>query len=231
MGDGHDDRIGIGGVFPADDPDGSKAKKELETKLGVGVPCFVGLDMSLTGTGFFKMQKVGGVAVVTMETIKTTPKTCVNDLARLRYIVSEVMRRIPKDVKMVCIEDFFTPSNPFQIGAAIGLAMLGATVRLDLYEAGMPFFVIAPSQVKKFVTGKGTGQKSIVVREVFKRWGYEAKDDNQADACGLAHIAEALCDPNPAVERPKYQQEVVKTVLADRPRYNVPSSILGKAAE
>ena len=184
--------------------------------------CFVGLDMSLTGTGFF--MKRG--STVAMETVKTTPKTCPDDLARLRHIVSEVMRRIPKDVRMVCIEDFFTPSNPFQIGAAIGLAMLGATMRLALYEAGMPFFVVAPSQVKKFATGKGTGQKSMVVKEVFKRWGYEAKDDNQADACGLAHVAEALCSPE--LERPQYQREVVKTVLADRPSYNVPGRASGK---
>src|SRR3989304_610693 len=103
MGDGKDERIGIGGGFPQDDPDGSKAKKELDEKLGVGVPCFVGLDMSLTGTGFFKKRG----SVVTMETIKTTPKTCANDLARLRHITDEVMRRIPQDVKMGCIADFF----------------------------------------------------------------------------------------------------------------------------
>ena len=215
MGDGKDERIGIGGVFPADDPDGSKAKAKLDKMFGTDKPCFVGLDMSLAATGF--AMKRGDV--VTMETIKTTPRTCEHDLARLRYITDEVMQRIPKDVKMIGIEDFFTPQNPFQIGAAIGLAMLGATVRMALYEAGYSFFVISPGQIKKFATGKGSGQKSIVVREVYKRWGLEAKDDNQADASVLAFLAEALTKPGE--DRPQYQKEVVKTVLADRPRYNV----------
>jgi len=202
---------GTSNTSPAEGLDISESK----TETGSNKPCYVGLDMSLTSTGFFKKQG----DIVTMETIKTTPKTCPNDLARIRYIVDSVMSRIPKDVKMVCIEDFFTPANPFQIGAATGLAMLGAVMRLALYEAGMPMFIVAPSQIKKFVTGKGTGQKSIVVRDVFKKWGYDVKDDNQADACVLAYIAEALCVPDP--QRPKYQQEVIKAILADRPRYNV----------
>lgn len=175
-------------VFPPSDPDGSKARAELQEKFQIGVPVintaairsvpsFVGLDMSLTSSGF--CCKRGDV--LTVETIKTTPKTCDNDLARIRYIVDAVLSRIPKmDVKMVCIEDFFTPQNPFQIGAAIGLAMLGAVMRLALYEKGYPFFVIAPGQLKKFATGKGVGQKSIIVREVYKRWGVDAKEDRKS---------------------------------------------------
>jgi crossover junction endodeoxyribonuclease RuvC len=174
-----------------------------------------GLDLSLASTGFaLKYDNA-----ISLETIKTTPQTCANDLARLRYICSEIMRRIPKNVGMVCVEDFFTPQNPFQIGAAIGLAMLGATVRMALYEAGMPFYVVSPGQIKKFATGKGVGQKSIVVREVYKRWGIDAKDDNQADACVLAYFAESiLCLPSDA---PKYQIEVVQKVIDERPCYNI----------
>jgi len=128
------------------------------------------------------------------------------------------MKRVPPSVNMVCIEDYFTPSNRQQIGAAIKLVGLGILMRVSLYDAGLPFFVIAPSQIKKFVTGKGVGQKSIIVREVYKRWGVDAKDDNQADACVLAHMAEALVVPSD--NSPKYQLETIKKVLKDRPRYN-----------
>lgn len=208
-------------VFSPEDPDGSKSKAKLDKMFGHGVPCYVGLDLSLTSTGF--VMKRG--EALEAETIRTGPKTCENDLARLRYICDKIMGRIPKDVRMICVEDFFTPSNPFQIGAAIGLAMLGATVRMALYEAGYPMYIVHAGQLKKFATGKGTGQKSIVVREVFRLWGLEAKDDNQADACALAHLAKALCEPAP--DAPKYQQDVVKTVLKDRPRYNVQSVKIG----
>ena len=184
----------------------------------------VGLDMSLAGTGF--CLKRGQTIMV--DTIKTTTSTASNDLARLRYIVDKVIGMIPNDVNMICIEDFFTPANKAQLGSAIKLAMLGAIIRLALYELGYPFFVVAPSQIKKFVTGKGTAPKSIIVREVYKRWGIEAKDDNQADACTMAYVAEALlCWAGPDTslvtdsEIPKFQKEVIKKILDDRPRYNV----------
>ena len=174
-----------------------------------------GLDLSLTSTGFaLKYDNA-----ISMETIKTTPKTCENDLARLRYICSEIMKRIPKNVAMVCVEDFFTPQNAYQVGAAIGLAMLGAIVRMALYEAGIPFYVVAASQLKKFATGKGIGQKSIILKEVYKRWGLDAKDDNQADACVLAYMAESICYLQ--VDAPKYQAEVIQKIIHERPHYNV----------
>ena len=175
----------------------------------------VGLDMSLTATGF--CLKDGNR--LSVETIKTTPKSAPNDLARLKLIVSEVMKRIPSNTTMICIEDYFTPSNRQQIGAAIKLVSLGTLVRVALLDAGFPFFVPAPSQIKKFATGKGVGQKSIIVREVYKRWGVDAKDDNQADACVLAHMAEAICCP--PEEMPKFQEDTIKKIVKERPCYNV----------
>ena len=189
-------------------------------KCTLGIePVFVGLDLSLTGTGF-SLKWPNSVVI---ETIKTVPKNFPNDLARLGHIRDELLQRIPRWVRMICIEDFFTPQNAHQIGAAISLAMLGTAVRLALYELHLPFVIVAPSQIKKFVTGKGTGQKSIVVREVFKRWGIDAKDDNQADAATLAYLAEALIE-GVKEETPKFQMEVIKTVRKDRPRYNVAES-------
>lgn len=179
----------------------------------------VGLDMSLTGTGFCLMS--GGK--ITVETIKTTPKTSENDLARLIYITDEVMKRIPADTKMICIEDFFTPQNAMQMGSAIKLAMLGASIRLALYKAGLPFYVVAPSQIKKYVVGSGAAQKSLVIREVFKKYNLDVKDDNQADACVLAHIANDVeWYPMMGEDTPKYQEEVIKKVANERPHYNIP---------
>lgn len=180
------------------------------------IPSFVGLDLSLTSTGFCLKQDRS----ICLDTIKTVPKDFPDDLARLIYIRDQLLIRIPESVKMVCVEDFFTPQNSFQIGAAISLAMLGTAVRLAMYESGIPFVIIAPSQIKKFATGKGVGPKSIVVREVYKRWNVDARDDNQADASVLAYLAEALVTPI-TDDTPKFQAEVIRTVLKDRPRYNI----------
>jgi len=177
----------------------------------------VGIDLSMASTGY--CVKRG--SVMSVGTIKTKKQDFANDLDRLKYIRDAVLAQVPADVDMICIEDFFTPSNRGQTGAAIMLAMLGTLVRVELYDRGYPFFVPVPMQIKKFVTGKGNVQKNIVVREVYKRWGIDAKDDNQADACGMAHLAEALVEDAGVNDRPKYQVEVVKKVLESRPRYNV----------
>jgi crossover junction endodeoxyribonuclease RuvC len=174
------------------------------------------LDLFLTSTGF--ACKRG--SAITIETVKTEPKDFGNDLERLSHIRDTLMAKIPMDVGMICVEDFFTPSNSMQVGSAIKLAMLGTAVRMELWERGLPFVIVHPGQLKKFVTGKGTGDKSMILREVYKRWDIDAKDDNQADASVLAYLAEALL-AGFNDDTPKFQAEVIRTVRKDRPRYNV----------
>jgi len=174
-----------------------------------------GLDLSLTSTGFCLKAGIN----ITVDTIKTKPKQHPNDLARLCHIRDEIMKRLPENVSMVCVEDVFTPTSSMRVRAAMNLTMLAGVIRTTLWEAGIPFYVPTSSQLKKFATGKGVGQKSIIVREVFKRWGVEVTDDNQADATVLAYMAQAIVDPSTA--KHKYQQDTLKKILKDRPRYNV----------
>jgi len=182
----------------------------------------VGLDMSLTSSGFCKKEG----ANLSLETIKTTPKTCPNDLLRFKHIIDETLKRIPENVSLVCVEDFFTPHISAHIGAAIKLIGLGTALRIEMNERGIPFVVVTPTQIKKFATGKGNSPKNLIVREVFKKWGVEAKDDNQADASVLAYIADLIVKVTLnglglLDEFPKYQKEVLKKVMKERPAYNV----------
>lgn len=182
----------------------------------------VGLDMSYTATGF--CLKRGDE--IKVETIKTTTKTAPDELARIQYICDEVLKRIPKDTDMVCIEDFYTPQSRAQMGSAIRLVMLGALVRMALYRSNIPFYIPAASQIKKFATGKGNCDKSIVVREVYKRWGVEASDDNQADASAMAHMAQLIAehlDGRDLEDWAKFQVEVTKKVVKERPCFNIPT--------
>lgn len=181
----------------------------------------IGLDMSLVATGF--CAKMGEDIVI--ETIKTKPKDFETDLKRYRYIVDEVMKRMPQSTSLVVIEDYYTPANVHQIGPALKLVALGTLTRNALDMAGFPFIIVTASQAKKFVTGNGRAEKSLVVRDVFRKWNVEAKDDNQADACTMAHLAEACwrvenATPDFKKNLLKYETDVVGTILKDRPRYN-----------
>lgn len=92
------------------------------------------------------------------------------------------------------------------------LIALSHMVRRRLTQLGIPFIDVAASQLKKFILGKGSGDKSQVLKEVFKRYKVDAADDNQADACVLAHIAEAVFNTSWS-NLAKYQSEVVQKLL------------------
>jgi Holliday junction resolvasome RuvABC endonuclease subunit len=184
------------------------------SRTPVEIKSFVGLDLSLCSTGF--CIKTGND--IRVETIKSKPDDFPNDLARLKYIVAEVVRRVPKSVSMICLEDFFVPSSSFQVGSAIKIAMLGTAIRLALYDVGMPFFVVSPNSLKKHILGKGAGKKDLIIREVYKKYGMEVKDSDQADALVLSCIAEQMSQAlsGGMGDWPKYQKEVVAALLEAR---------------
>jgi len=71
---------------------------------------------------------------------------------------------------------------------------LGAVVKLTLqsvlwkYHGKYPY-IIPPTVLKKYVTGKGNGvQKNQILLQVYKNWGVEFNDDNAADSYSLAHL-------------------------------------------
>jgi len=55
------------------------------------------------------------------------------------------------------------------------------------------FRVVAPTMLKKFVTGKGNTKKDLMLLETYKRYNVYFEDDNICDAYGLSLIAATLC--------------------------------------
>lgn len=77
-------------------------------------------------------------------------------------------------------------------GSAIVSIELGSVIRFLLWQMDFPYLPVAPTALKKFVTGKGNAQKNTMLLEVYKRWNYTAATDNVADAIGLAHFGACL---------------------------------------
>ena len=69
------------------------------------------------------------------------------------------------------------------------LGELGGMVKLTLLEFNIYPLIVPPTNLKKYVTGKGTGiSKSQMLLHVYKKWGAEFTDDNAADSYSLAHL-------------------------------------------
>lgn len=141
-----------------------------------------GLDLSLTATGLAALAPEGNLTVMTFGT-----KPSMKVEARLTEMAVQVRKRMPSP-ELVVIEGLaFGANDP----SAHERAALHYIVRCNLWSEVTPVLVVAPSSLKKFITGKGSAKKEMVILEVFKRWGVTAKDNNEADAAGLAYLGAA----------------------------------------
>jgi Holliday junction resolvasome RuvABC endonuclease subunit len=86
---------------------------------------------------------------------------------------------------LVAIEGYSLGST----GRWFDIGEFGGVLKLLLEDAKIPLIIAAPTQLKKFVSGAGTASKERMIEEVTKKYGVMPRDDNQADACGLAMLA------------------------------------------
>lgn len=153
----------------------------------------MGLDASLTGTG---------VAVIQRGRLKawsTAPKgKTIRGPARLAWFYEEIDEAVRR----------YRPVAVVLEGYAFGartnrevLGELGGVVRLALQHAGLPMLVVPPSTLKLFATGKGSGEKDMVSKEAFKRWGVDLSDNNAVDATVLALMGMAWLGAPPAATK------------------------------
>ncbi|QDX91096.1 hypothetical protein EEL32_00325 (plasmid) [Brevibacillus laterosporus] len=163
---------------------------------------YVGLDLS-TKTGFVRLDEKGNV----LEDLEIVSKG--EGPEPMAYLIDEVVGRV-KDDDVVTIEGFgFASLRAIQMGG------IGWGVRIALWKRGISFHEAAPSQLKKFATGKGVGDKAAVAVGVAERFGFKHKSDNVRDAYVLAQIGRAL---NGHGELIKPQKEVVEAILNPKPK-------------
>ena len=86
----------------------------------------------------------------------------------------------------VCIEGFSYGSKGKSVDFQYGLGYL---IRQKLILYDIDYTEIPPSTLKRFAAGKGNVSKDVVMREVYKKWGYENNDNNIVDAYVLARMA------------------------------------------
>lgn len=172
----------------------------------------LGLDLSLTHTGYVVLQEEG--EVISSGVIKSKPSgdTPTDELRRILEIVAKLEEIIDENLfdrslDLVMIENLaFMAKNTTALTQLSGLNYF---VRGLLFKKNVPFVLVAPTSLKKFVTGSGKGDKDKMMMSIFKDYGFEGLDDNEADAfalaaCGLFLLGAPINKPN------KAQSEVIK---------------------
>jgi crossover junction endodeoxyribonuclease RuvC len=167
----------------------------------------LGIDLSLTGTGLVAVE---GNELHFSECYKPKAKTGPERLIEIQRKVSENI--VGYDPDIICLEGYSFGSKGrgvFQTGE------LGGVIRVLLYEMGIKWLEIPPSQVKKFAAGMGNCGKDIVLQQVYKRWGMEFKTSDEADAFVLAKIGTILLGHEEKLT--KKQEEVIKVLKSPEP--------------
>lgn len=139
----------------------------------------LGIDTS-TRTGYAVVSSTAKCILVADE-IKV-PKGVIgmDRCIQIANSVGELLTSYPIDA--VVIENYgFANSHTL-----VTLVEIGTLVRMVLWQNDRAFLAVPPTTLKKFVTGKGNSKKNEIMMHVFKKWGFEAKTDNVADAVGLA---------------------------------------------
>ncbi len=172
----------------------------------------VGLDLSLTHTGVAVLKDEQLVYSAVIKSKPSGPRPS-DELVRIATLCARIAESISDNVDespdIVVIEGLaFMARNTT---ALVQLAGMNYIIRLILESANIPFAIVAPTSLKKFITGKGVGDKNIILMEIYKRYGHTFLDDNEADAFGLAMIGLALKDSH-SKELTQPQKEVVTLV-------------------
>lgn len=161
---------------------------------------YLGVDIS-TKTGYAVVDK----GEVISYGVVTTKKE--KGMARVQYILDQIMSIIHRyDPKLIVIEGYGFANKH----SLVTLVEIGTILRYYLYQEGLLWLEVTPNSLKKFVTGKGSGKKEVIIKEVYRRFGFDTDNNDIADAVGLAYLGAAL-DGYP-VKLPKQNLTVLDTV-------------------
>jgi len=161
-----------------------KLIEEGEKKMRV-----MGLDLSLCNTGVVILESEDW-RILQAVTIKSKPQE--NETQRIVTLGGTILQGTQK----------FLPGLTVIEGPAFGmkntnciwqLGELAGVVKQYLYLYEFKFVIIPPTQLKKFITGKGNAKKDQMMLAVYKKYGVEFADDHQCDAYALARMGVEQC--------------------------------------
>jgi len=156
----------------------------------------MGIDPSLnhTAVAVQKIRKKRVKVSSSPATIRDSKqkKTATHRIALTRHFLINQVQKYPP--LLIAVEGY-------AYGRAMNRELLGEVggmIRLNVFwdhpdEVG-PVLIVGATQLKKFILGSGTvggGKKTkqLIIMNVFKKWGIEVADDNEADAIVLVRMA------------------------------------------
>ncbi|MBA9003766.1 hypothetical protein [Thermomonospora cellulosilytica] len=152
----------------------------------------IGLDLSLTSTGL--------ACHCGIHRIKSHPRLEITRFSRLRIIALGVMHHVlgspeictpGQRADLVVVEDLALSRSTGQHLTRAGLWHL---VMNEVDNEGIPYVIVSPTSLKKYVTGRGNAGKDEVLAAAIRRWpdapihGNDEADAYALQAMGLDYL-------------------------------------------
>ena len=141
--------------------------------------------------------------------------TSARGVERLFFLEKMLNSFLEEDVnklELICIE---APAYGISEGNLFHLGQWAGIVELILYKLGKEYIFATPSQLKKYVIGKGKGAKQLMLLKTYQNFSEEFEDDNLCDAYGLSRIAHDyyhIKKQNKQIDIKNYQKEVLNKI-------------------
>lgn len=149
----------------------------------------VGLDMSLTGTGVAVLERdelTGETMPPRTLTLKSKGKAG-DDLLTRGYRVDLLRQDVALAARYATFVIIEQPAFSQTGGSHHDRSGLWWLVVRDIQRLGIPVVEVAPTTLKKYVTGKGNASKMEVMAKMIRLMPQvEIANDNEADALALA---------------------------------------------
>ena len=146
-------------------------------------PMFVGVDPSYNGFAIIVLDK--NAVIIEQKLLNSNSK---KEADKRIIELEKDFKFIPTiaGLHSICIEG---PSFASTGAFVLQMGALHYYLRIFLLKKGVNFKIVTPGTLKKFVTGKGTAKKELMLKNVFKKWGADFDDNNLADAYSLSRYA------------------------------------------
>jgi len=181
---------------------------------------FIGLDPSLTATGVVVISEDYQIL---HKDVLSTPIFGVERLYHLEVKLNKILDKYKKEPKFSAIERgaYKEEGRIFDLGEWSGV------LKVNIFKREVDTIVVAPLQLKKYVTGKGVSKgKAVILLDIYKYWKEEFRDDNLADAYVLARICHDYYYTFRSKEEKnlnlkRYQVEVLKKIYEEHDKIKV----------
>lgn len=166
---------------------------------------YLGVDQALGNTGVVVLS-ADSHRPLYLDTIRTGSTKGAKRLQLIRDSLTRIIQAY--GVTFAALEGYSIRSvnRPFDLGE------VGGVVRLCFLDQRVEYVTVAPTSLKKYVSGSGRADKKIMRRATLEKWGIDIDQNDACDAYGLAHIARAIRESLPTTDRAEL--EVVRGLKA-----------------